>query len=308
MDRLGSMSLLVTVAEAGSLSAASRKLRVPVATVSRRISELEAQLKARLLNRSSRGLTLTDSGTAYVQACRRILGEVEEAERAVSGEYSNPIGSLTITATMVFGRLHVVPVAVEFLKAYPDVDLRLVLHDRVVDLIEERVDLGIRLGQLPDSSLVAKNVGSIRRVICASPTYLESRGSPQTPQDLVGHDCITFATGLQHPDAWDFCIDGAVSSVPVRSRLFVTSAEAAVDAAMHGIGVARVFSYHVADALQTGTLILLLQAFEPPPLPVSLVYTPSPRLPLKLRIFLDFAAPRLKARLAAAPGETVPAR
>ncbi len=298
MDRLASMSILLAVVESGSLSAASRRLDMPLTTVSRRISDLEAQLKARLLNRSSRRLTLTDAGASYVQACRRILEDVEEAERAASGEYRAPKGELIVTAAVVFGRLHVVPIAAEFLEAYPEIDLRLMLNEHVVNLLDQHVDLGIRFGELPDSSLVAIRVGSIRRVVCASPAYLESRGVPQTPQDLAGHDCITFG-GPQRPEAWNFPNGQSVSSVSVRTRLLVDSAEAAVDAASQGIGITCVFSYHVAEAVRAGALTLLLRPFEPPPLPVRLVYPAGRLLPLKVRAFLDFAAPRLKARLTA---------
>ena len=298
MDRLTSMSILRTVVDTGSLSAAARRLGMPVTTVSRRISELEAQLKARLLNRSSRRVTLTDAGAAYVQACRRILEDVEEAERAVSGEYSAPSGELTVTATQAFGRLHVVPIVADFLKAYPQIAFRLVLSYRVVDLLDEQVDLGIRFGELPDSSLIAISVGSVRRVVCASPAYLESRGSPQTPQELAGHDCITFSW-MRRPELWHFLCGDSASSVPVHSRLIVDGGEAAADAAVQGVGIARLPLYHVAEAVRAGALVLLLAAFEPPPLPVSLVYHGGRLLPVKLRAFLDFAAPRLKARLAA---------
>src|SRR5262249_22824569 len=166
MDRLESMSILLTAVEAGSLSAAARRLATPLSTVSRKISELETHLKARLLNRSGRKLTLTDAGRNYVEACRRILEDVGEAERAASGEYSAPKGNLIITAPIVFGRLHVLPIAMDFLKAYPDVDIRYVLTDRVVNLLEDNVDLAARIGELPDSSLIATRVGAVRRVVC----------------------------------------------------------------------------------------------------------------------------------------------
>lgn len=180
MDRLESMSILLTAVEAGSLSAAARRLATPLSTVSRRISELEAHLKARLLNRSSRNLTLTDAGRSYVEACKRILEDVGEAERAASGEYSAAKGELNITAPMVFGRLHVLPVAMEFLKAYPAVDIRCVLNDRVVNLLEDHIDLALRIGELPDSSsLITTRIGSVRRVVCGSPAYFARRGVPE---------------------------------------------------------------------------------------------------------------------------------
>ena len=296
MDRIEAMSTLLAVVEAGSLSAASRKLRVPLTSVSRRISELEAHLKTQLLNRSSRRVTLTDAAQSYIQACRRILDDLDEAERVVSGEYRAPQGELTVTASMVFGRIHVVPVAAAFLKAYPDILLRLRLSDRVVSLQEEHIDLGVRIGALPDSDIVARRIGSIRRVVCASPEYLANRGRPETPQDLAAHDCVTF-TGFTHAESWEFQIGGSPALVPIRSRLQVDAAEAVVEAALAGAGIARLFSFHVAQAVKDGRLSLLLEEFEPPPPPVNIVYLGGGLLPLKVRAFLDFAAPRLKARL-----------
>ena len=298
MDRIEAMTTLLAVVEAGSLSAASRKLGVPLPTVSRRIAELEAHLKTQLLNRSSRRITLTDAAESYVQACRRILEDVDEAERVVSGEYRAPKGELAVTASMAFGRIHVIPVAAAFLKAYPEILLRLRLSDRLVNLQEERFDLGIRIGVLPDSGIVARRVGSVRRVVCASPEYLTARGSPETPTDLAAHDCVCF-TGFAHPESWDFPVGGSTTSVTIRSRLMVDAAEAAVDAALAGTGIVRLFSYHVAQAVRDGKLSILLEAFEPPPLPVNIVYLGGGLQPLKARAFLDFAAPRLKARLAA---------
>jgi DNA-binding transcriptional LysR family regulator len=296
MDRIEAMTTLLAVVEAGSLSAASRKLRVPLTTVSRRISDLEAHLKTQLLNRTSRRVTLTDAAETYIRSCRRILDDVDEAERAVSGEYRAPQGELTVTASMALGRLHVVPVAAAFLKAYPDILLRLRLSDRVISLQEEHVDLGIRIGPLPDSGIVARRIGSVRRVVCASPDYLLSRGRPETPQDLASHDVVSF-TGFVHAEAWDFQTGGTTASVPVRSRLQVDAAEAVVEAALAGTGIIRLFSYHVAQPVKDGRLSLLLEAFETPSLPVNIVYLGGGLLPLKVRAFLDFAAPRLKARL-----------
>jgi DNA-binding transcriptional LysR family regulator len=296
LDRLEAMSVLVAAAEAGSLSAAARRLGAPLATVSRKVSELEAHLKTRLLTRSSRRLTLTDAGRSYVAACKRILEEVGEAERAAAGEYSAPKGDLVITAPIVFGRLHVLPVAAEFLKAYSDIDIRLVLADRFVNLLEDHLDLAVRIGELPDSSLVATRVGAIRHVICGSPAYFSARGVPKNPADLATHDCVTFE-GMISPTAWIFPAGKSETSVAIHSRLVVNTAEAAIDAAIAGVGITRVLSYQVASALADGTLTLALADYEPVPLPVSLVYAGQRLLPLKLRTFLDFAAPRLKARL-----------
>ncbi|WP_457152223.1 LysR family transcriptional regulator [Mesorhizobium sp. P5_C1] len=297
MDRLEAMSLFVAAVEAGSLSAAARRFGVPLATVSRKVSDLERHLNTRLLNRSTRRLTPTDAGQAYLAACRRILDDVGEAERTAAGEYSAPTGELAITAPVVFGRLHVLPVVTGFLAAYPDVNIRLTLADRITQLVEDHFDLAIRIGQLPDSSLVAIAVGSIRRVACASPAYLAEHGTPMTPQDLETHSCITLE-GLASAATWSFAQGRTEVPVQVRSRLQVNTAEAAIDAAIAGIGVTKVLSYQIEAALRSGALRILLQEFEPEPWPVSLVHAGHGLLPVKLRAFLDFAAPRLKERLA----------
>ena len=297
MDRLEAMSLFVAAVEAGSLSAAARRFGVPLATVSRKVSDLERHLNTRLLNRSTRRLTPTDAGEAYLAACRRILDDVGEAERAAAGEYSAPTGELAITAPVVFGRLHVLPVVTGFLAAYPDVDIRLTLADRITQLVEDHFDLALRIGQLPDSSLVAIGVGSIRRVVCASPAYLAEHGTPTIPEDLGTHDCITFE-GLSSAAPWSFAKGKTDVTVQVRSRLQVNTAEAAVDAAIAGVGLTKVLSYQVDAAVRSGMLRIVLQEFEPEPWPVSLVHAGHGLLPVKLRAFLDFAAPRLKERLA----------
>src|SRR5271155_2126920 len=192
MDRLEAMSLLVAVAEAGSLSAASRKLGVPLPTVSRKISDLEAHLRTRLLTRSTRKLALTDSGTAYVAAAKRILDEVSEAERAASGEHAAPRGDLVITAPVVFGRLHVLPVIAEFLARWPEINVRLVLADRNLHLIDDHIDIAVRIGALAESALAATKVGSVRRVVCGSPAYFAAHGVPKRPEDLSALSAVTF--------------------------------------------------------------------------------------------------------------------
>lgn len=301
MDRLDSMSILVAAVDAGSLSAAARKLGTPLATVSRKVSDLEAHLRTRLLTRSNRKLALTDAGRAYIVACRRILEEVGEAERAATGEYSAPKGHLTLSAPIVFGRLHVLPVVTQFLDAYPEIDIRLVLADRMINLLEEHVDAAVRIGSLADSSMAAIKVGEIRRVVCASPKYFRKRGRPRRPADLAAHDCITFE-GLQSPEQWLFGTGKGQQAVTIRSRLAVNTAEAAIDAAASGLGVTRVFSYQVAASLEAGTMALALGDFEPAPVPVNLIHAGDRMLPLKLRAFLDFAAPRLRAAVPVVSG------
>ena len=296
MDRLESMSVFVAVVAAGSFSAASRQLRMPLPTVSRKVAEIESHLNAKLLVRSTRKLMLTEAGQAYVEDCRRILEAVTEAERGASGQYNAPQGELSITAPIVFGRLHVVPVVAEFLREYARVDARLLLIDRPLNLIEDRLDLAVRVGSLPDSRLVASKVGQIRRVVCASPGYLEERGTPKTPQDLLKHECVTFA-GLADAGSWTFRDH---ETVGVRSRLTTTTAEAAIDATLAGIGLTCTLSYQIAESVKAGRLVVVLRKFEPAPLPVSLLYVHESRITAKLRAFVDFAAPRLRARLTSA--------
>ncbi len=296
MDRFESMSTLLAVVEAGSLSAAARRLKTPLTTVSRRISELEQHLKTQLLQRSTRQLSLTGAGRSYIAACKRILEELGEAEREAAGEFSAPRGDLIITAPIVFGRLHVLPITIDFLKVYRDIDVRMVLADRVINLMEERIDLAVRISELPDSSLITSRVGSIRYVVCGSPAYFAMRGVPKRPGELGAHDCITFER-LMSAEVWSFKASKSDARVAIHSRLIVNTAEAAIDAAIAGLGVTRVLSYQIAEPLRAGTLALALEPFEPPPAPVSLVYAGQGFLPVKLRAFLDFAAPRLKARL-----------
>ena len=296
MDRLDSMLTLLAAVEAGSLSAASRRLGMPLATVSRKVSELETHLRTRLLVRTSRRLALTDAGRGYVAACRTILENIGEAECAASGEYSAPRGTLHITAPVVFGRLHVLPIVTAFLAAFHDINIRLVLADRMVNLLEEHADLAVRIGALADSALVATRVGSIRRVTCGSPAYLAAHGAPQHPRDLAAHSCVTFET-LMSPTFWSFTAGRDTVPVTVRSRLVVSTAEAAIDAAIAGTGITRVLSYQVADAVKAGKLVVVLTQYEPPRSPVSLVTNGQGLLPQKLRAFLDFAAPLLRARM-----------
>lgn len=296
MDRLGAMAVLLRVVEEGSLSAAGRHLGVPLTTVSRTISNLEAHLGARLLLRSNRSATLTEAGQTYVDACRRILDDVSEAELAASGAFTTARGELTLTAPVVFGRLHVLPVVTAFLRSYPDVDVRLMLADRLLHLQDDHVDLAVRIGAMPDSSLMAVRLGAVRQVVCASPDYLAAHGAPLEPEHLSRHHGITF-TGLHTPDRWTFRTGGLERSVPIRSRLAVNTAEAAIDAAIAGLGLTRVLSYQIAAARSAGLLETVLQAFEPAPAPVSLVFVGQGPLPQKTRAFLDFAGPRLKDRL-----------
>jgi DNA-binding transcriptional LysR family regulator len=296
MDRLEAMTILLAAIDHGSLSAASRRLHIPLATVSRRVSELENHLNIRLLLRGTRKLVLTDAGRAYVASCRRILEDIAESERIASGEYHAPQGELVISVPQVIGRNHMVPVVTEFLHTYPDIRMRLQFSDRVVNLLEEHVDLAMRVGELPDSSLVAIRVGLIRPVLCASPAYLKERGTPKKPADLTSHDCVVYEAYAGGRN-WEFLVAGAAQPIDVPWRLMVSSAEAAIIAATAGAGIARVLSYQIDEHVKSRVLVKLLEGCEPRPTPVSLIYPSQRQVPLKLRAFLDFSTSRLRERL-----------
>lgn len=298
MDQLEAMAVLVSVVEAGSLSAAGRRLGIPLPTVSRKLAELEAHLGGtRLLTRSTRRLALTDEGAEYVAACKGILEVISEADRKASGEYIAPKGELTITAPIVFGRLHVLPVVSAFLEAQPDITVKLVLTDRNAQLVDDHIDLAIRIGTLPDSATIAVQLGTVRWIVCASPDFLARHGRPVVPSDLTTLACVTL-DGIGAATAWTFSRMKGSRTIAVQSRLSVNTAEAALDAAAHGVGLTRVLSYQAARAIEDGRLESVLEAFEPAPVPVSLIHAPQRTLPLKVRSFIDFATPRLSARLA----------
>jgi DNA-binding transcriptional LysR family regulator len=292
------MSVIIAVTETGSFSAASRKLGTPVATVSRKVGELEARLKAELFLRSSRRMALTDAGRSYIDACKRIIEQVDDAEREVSGEYRTPKGDLAVTAPWGLGHTHLLPIAVEFMNEYPDIALRLVLTDRVVNTVEESIDVAIRVGALPDSAMIATRIGSIRIVVCASPAYLATNGRPKTLSDLRDHQCVVIdGAGSPSPPAWRFASGEHTTVVPIQTRLTVNTSEAAVLATIEGVGLTRVMSYKMDAARRAGILEVVSEEFEPDPLPAHMIYAPRKIVPLKLRSFLNWATPRLKARL-----------
>ena len=288
MDRLETMTILLRVVDRGSFSAASRDLGVPLATVSRKVNELEAHLGTKLLVRTTRKVALTDVGSAYVASTRRILDEIDETERIAAGEFHVPRGELILTAPLLFGRLHILPIVTEFLAAYPQINVRMLLTDRNLHLIEDHVDMAVRIGPLPDSTTIATRVGSMRTVVCASPKLLAGQGVPKSPEDLADLPCVNFEL-LSPASAWPY--------MPIRPRLSVTTAEAAVWAAAQGLGVTRVLHYQCADAINDGSLRIILANFEVEPLPVHLLHAARGALPAKLRVFLDFAAARLREGL-----------
>jgi DNA-binding transcriptional LysR family regulator len=292
MDRLEAMSVIIAVTETGSISAASRRLKSPVATVSRKVADLEARLNAQLFQRSSRQITLTDAGRSYIDACKRIIEQVDDAEREVSGEYRMPKGELAVTTPWGLGHTHLLPLAVKFREAY-------LLTDRLINTFEENIDVAIRVGVLPDSSMIATRIGSIRTVVCASPSYLEARSPPRQLAELSEHDCITIDDQII-PLAWKFVQNGCANVVQINSRLCVNTSEAAVLAAVEGAGLARVMSYKMDAEKQAGKLVIVLERFEPEPLPVHIVHAPRKPVPLKLRAFLNWMTPRLRSRLTSA--------
>ena len=311
MDRFESISTFIAVVEAGGIAAASRKLNSPITTVSRKISELEQHLRVRLLIRAKRKLSLTEAGQTFYASSREVMESLAEAERVAIGEYSAPRGRLTITAPIVFGRLHVVPIAVDFRRVYPEIELTLQLVDRVVNILDEHVDLAVRLAELPDSSLIALRIGAVHVVVCASPDYLARHGRPETPNDLPKHQIIGRA-GTNWATEWPMVVDGVPTRLPVRAPLSISTADGQIAAAVAGAGLALVRSYQVAELVRRGDLELVLRSYEPLPIPVSLVHAGTRTPPLKLRAFLDFAAPRLKLGLefhaASIRGERTPAR
>jgi DNA-binding transcriptional LysR family regulator len=292
MDRLDAMRVFLAVVDAGSLSAGSRKLRSPLPSVSRKMAELERFLGTNLLIRTSRKLQLTDAGRDYLEAARRIIADLEEAERRASGEYQTPRGELTVTMPVEFGTRYVMPLALSFMEEHPEVTLRLIASDRIVHLVEEQVDIAIRLGQLADSALYAVKVAEVRLLTCAGPDYLKRRGTPAHPSELADHDAILFEQGAMF---WAFTVDGERLLTAPRARVTVNSAAANLAAAVAGVGIARLFDYQSKEDVRSGALQLILTGFNDPPLPVHIVYPRQGLLPLKVRAFIDWMTPRLRA-------------
>ena len=299
MDRLEAMRVFVAALDQGSLAAAGRKLRRSPAAVTRAIAALEAHVGVKLMHRTTRALTLTEAGERYAASCRRVLNDLDEADLQAAGERSAPRGVLTVTAPLIAGARILRPIVDDFLDTQPAVQVRLLLLDRVVNLVDEGIDAALRIAHLPDSSQVAVKVGAVRWVVCASPGYL-ARGKPiKEPGDLTGHNAIALGQ-LLHGDVWTFHgKDSKPRSVRVASRLSVNTIDAALGSAIEGHGVARALSYQVHEELRGGRLKRLLQDFEPPPQPVHIV-VPEGRLAVaKVRAFVDFAVPKLKAAFTA---------
>ena len=286
MDRIDAMQAFVAVADLRGFAPAARKLGLSPSGVTRLIAALEDRLGARLLQRTTRSVTLTDIGTRYLERARRILADIEEAEGSAQDERSRPSGRLVVSAPVGFGRLHVSPVMSAYLKRYSEVSAELRLTDRTVNLVEDGVDLAVRIGHLADSSLVARLVGEMRRIVVASNEYLKRRGEPNTPEAIASHETIQFGAMTTSPD-WRFVEGGREMRVACTPRFATNSADAAIQYAEQGGGLTRVLAYQAAEAIKGGRLRVVLAKFEQPPLPIHIVYPTSRLLSAKVRTFID---------------------
>lgn len=293
MDRLQAMKTFVAVVEGGGFTPAARKLDVSLSVVSRVVTELETHLGVRLLTRTTRVVRPTATGMAYYEDCRRILGEIDDAELAATGAHAAPRGRLTITASVLFGRRFVTPVVVEYLRRYPQVDVDCLFIDRVVNFVDEGIDVGVRIGELPSSSLQAIPVGQVRRVVCAAPQYLAQHGAPASPDQLVEYSVIQ-TTGISTLPEWRFMRDGEPHPVRLMPRMATTTNDSAIAAAVDGFGLARVLSYQIADELRDGRLQLVLEPFEPAPLPIHVIHREGRHAMHRVRAFIDLAVETLR--------------
>ena len=294
MDRLHLITVFVAVVDTSGFAGASRKLNMSPPAVTRAINELESQLGVRLLTRTTRIVRVTEDGARYAEDCRRILAELAEADDAVSGKHGSPHGRLTLTAPALFGAKFVTPIVTEYLTRYPKVTASCWFLDRVVNMMDEGVDVAVRIGELPDSSMQAISVGRVRRVICAAPSYLEEHGIPQSPDDLSAH-CVVSASAVTPTAEWRLMDKGVPHTVKLLARMTTTSNDSAVSAAVSGFGLTRLLSYQVAEQLRDGLLKTVLAEFEPAPLPVHLVHREGRHPSQKARAFLDLALERLRA-------------
>ncbi|MGD9805071.1 MAG: LysR family transcriptional regulator [Hyphomicrobiaceae bacterium] len=296
MDRLHEIEVFIAVAEAGSFAKAGIRLRLSPPAVTRAIAALEDRLGARVFNRTTRSLALTDVGRHFLERARRVLADLDAAEKEAVGEAAVPQGHLTVTASVTFGRSVVTPIVRAFLAAHPRTTVALLLLDRVTSLIDEGIDAAVRIGPLPDSSLMARRIGTVRRLLVASPRYLARHGTLTAPAELRQHAVISF-TGLGASHEWRFSDAGKAKSIRVEPRLQVNDAVAALTAAEAGEGIAMALSYMVADKVQKGKLVTVLDGMMPANLPVHLVHAQGRLMAPKLRAFIDFAVPRLTHEL-----------
>jgi DNA-binding transcriptional LysR family regulator len=295
MDKLRAMQTFVRIVDEGSLTAAAHALDSSLPAVVRTLATLEQHLQVRLLNRTTRRISLTDEGSAYLERCRGILAEIDETEAALTARHTEPSGALTITAPALFGQRHVAPSVTRFVQRYPKLRCKLLLSDDVENLLERRVDLGVRIGTLADSSLVAQAVGKLRHVVVASPAYLRRHGVPKHPKELGEANCICVVGGSLAP--WVFRERSRESSVPVSGNLEFDQVAAAVQACADGMGFGRFLDYQVRDEMADKRLRVVLEEFETPPLPVSIVYPHARLLPARTRMCVDWLKRDLLAAL-----------
>lgn len=294
MDRLQAMAAFVAVVDCGGFASAARKLNQSPPVVTRAVAELEERLGLRLLTRTTRVVRVTDADARFAEDCRRILADLEDAESAAAGTHAAPRGTLTLTAPAMFGRLHVTPIVVSYLQAFPEVDVQCLFLDRVVNVVEEGVDVAVRIGELPDSSLQAVRVGRVRRVLVAAPSYLTTHGVPRHPDDLAHHLIISAPSLSPAPD-WRFNDAGTPLTLRTPARLRTTTNDSAIVAAMAGLGITRLMSYQVAEHVRSGALQVLLESYETTPLPVHVVHHEGRRVTQKVRAFIDLAVDQLRA-------------
>lgn len=293
MDRFQEMQVFAAVAQDQGFSAAARRLGLSAASVTRAVAALEQRIGTQLLIRTTRSVHLSEAGQRYLEDCRRILAEVQEAEDSAAGSHAQPRGQLTVTAPVLFGELFVTPVMAGYLAQYPDVSINAVLVDRIVSMVEEGIDVAVRIGELADSNQHAIRVGEVRRVVCGSPQYLAEHGRPSHPQALAGLPVVaTAATGQMRN--WPFLEQGEPLIVRPEPRLVVTANQAAITAACLGLGLTRVLSYQVANKVATGELEIVLADFELPPLPIHVVYQGGRKAPARVRSFVDFTVNALR--------------
>jgi len=296
MDQLHAIAAFIKIVEAGSITAAAEALDVSQPAMVRTLAALERDLGVRLLNRTTRRMSLTDEGRDYYERSRQIIAAVEEARQSLRARRAAPRGRLRIASSVPFGRMFVAPVVAEYLAAHPDVHVELLLLDRIVDLVEEGIDIAVRIARLPDSSMIAHRVGETRRVVVASPQWIESAGLPKTPDDLRGKRCVSF-TGAVSPAHWNFRAGKKQVQVPVKSVLVTNQIDAAVHACIEGAGYGRFFCYHVLEQIHAGRLVRVLTQFEDDVIPASILY-PSARHPSpNVRSFVEFARDRIQNRL-----------
>jgi DNA-binding transcriptional LysR family regulator len=293
MDRLESMAMFVAVVEEGGFAAAARKLKISPPVVTRAISELEAAMGVRLLTRTTRVVRVTEVGARYAEDCRRVLADVAEMEDLASGAHGSVRGRLIVTASALFGRMYVTPVVMKYLRAYPEAEVECRFSDRIVNMMDEGIDVAVRIGQLQDSSYQAIRVGQVRRVLCASPAYLKKQGTPRDPEDLKNHVIIS-ASGVTPSANWRFENGGTSATIRVQPRLTVMSNDEAIIAALDGFGITRVFSYMVAPHLSDGRLVEVLREHETGILPVHVLHHEGRHAARKVRAFIDMAVKDLR--------------